>query len=72
MITLAELSIFLVAASLPATYVLLMRHFITKNEIEDLAKLARSGPLEAHECCCETAAKALAGSAEKAREMAAA
>ncbi len=59
MIKLSELLIFVFAASLPATYVLFMRHYILKNEAEDLAEL--SGPLEPHECCCELAAKALAG-----------
>jgi hypothetical protein len=67
MIKFSELLIFLFAASLPVTYVLLMRHYILKNEAEDLADLAKSGPLEPHECCCEIAAKALAGKSE-ARE----
>jgi hypothetical protein len=71
MIKFAELLIFLFAASLPVTYVLLMRHYILKNEAEDLADLAKSGPLEPHECCCEAAAKALAGQGE-AREAVAA
>lgn len=61
MIKLSELLIFVFAASLPATYVLFMRHYIVKNEAEDLAELTKSGPLEPHECCCELAAKALAG-----------
>ncbi|MBI5800710.1 MAG: hypothetical protein HZA92_08305 [Verrucomicrobia bacterium] len=61
MIKFSELLIALFAASLPTTYVLLVRHFILKNEAEDLAALAASGPLEPHECCCEIAAKALAG-----------
>ncbi len=38
-----------------------MGHFILKNEAEDLANLAKSAPLEPHECCCEAAAQALAG-----------
>jgi len=71
MIKFAELLIFVFAASLPVTYVLLMRHYILKNEAEDLADLAKSGPLEPHECCCEIAAKALAGKGE-AREAVAA
>jgi len=71
MIKFAELLIFLFAASLPVTYVLLMRHYILKNEAEFLADLAKSGPLEPHECCCEAAAKALAGQGE-AREAVAA
>lgn len=71
MIKFAELLIFLFAASLPVTYVLLMRHYILKNEAEDLADLAKSCPLEPHECCCEIAAKALAGQGE-AREAVAA
>lgn len=71
MIKFAELLIFLFAASLPVTYVLLMRHYILKNEAEDLADLAKSRPLEPHECCCEIAAKALAGKGE-ARESVAA
>ena len=61
MIKFSELLIALFAASLPTTYVLLVRHFILENEAEDLAALAASGPLEPHECCCEIAAKALAG-----------
>ena len=64
MIKFSELLIALFAASLPVTYVLLMRHFITKNEAEDLAALAASRPLEPHECCCESAAKVLAGRSE--------
>ena len=64
MIKFSELLVALFAASLPVTYVLLMRHFITKNEAEDLAALPVSGPLEPHECCCETAAKVLAGRGE--------
>ena len=64
MIKLSELLIAMFAASLPLTYVLLMRHFILKNEAEDLANLAKSGPLEAHECCCEAAAQVLAGKSE--------
>jgi hypothetical protein len=71
MIKFAELLIFLFAASLPVTYVLLMRHYILKNEAEDLAELARSGPLEPHECCCEIAAKALAGKHEATEAVAA-
>jgi len=71
MIKFAELLIFVFAASLPVTYVLLMRRYILKNEAEDLADLAKSGPLEPHECCCEIAAKALAGKGE-AREAVAA
>lgn len=57
MIKVSEFLIVLCAASLPVTYVLLMRHYLLKNEAEDLANLAKAGPLEAHECCCETAAK---------------
>ncbi len=65
MIQVSEFLIFLFAASLPVTYVLIMRHYILKNEAEDLASLAASRPLEAHECCCEIAAKALAGKREE-------
>ena len=61
MIKFSELLVALFAASLPVTYVLLMRHVLTKNEAEDLAAMPVSGPLEPHECCCETAARALAG-----------
>ena len=64
MIKVSEFLIFLFAASLPVTYVLIMRHQILKNEAEDLANLAKSGPLAPHECCCETAAKALTGKTE--------
>lgn len=74
MIKVSEFLIFLFAASLPVTYVLIMRHQLLKNEAEDLANLAnlaKSGPPEPHECCCETAAKALAGKSE-AREAVAA
>ncbi len=71
MIKFSELLVALFAASLPVTYVLLMRHFITKNEAEDRAALAASGPLEPHECCCETAARALAGKSEAQEAVAA-
>lgn len=71
MIKLSELLIAMFAASLPVTYVLLMRHFILKNEAEDLANLAKSGPLDPDECCCEAAAKALSGKSES-REVVAA
>lgn len=67
MIKFSELLVFLFAASLPVTYVLIMRHYILKNEAEDLANLVKSGTLEPHECCCEQAAKALAGK-ENAKE----
>lgn len=60
MIKFSELLVFLAAASLPVTYILIMRHYLTKNEAEDLANLPRAGALEAHDCCCELAAKALA------------
>ena len=65
MIKVSEFLVFLFAASLPVTYILIMRHFVTKNEAEDLAALPVTGPLEPHECCCETAAKALAGKREE-------
>lgn len=71
MIKLSEFVIFLFAASLPTSYILIMRHYILKNEAEDLAELAKSGPLEAHECCCEIAAKALAGKTESQAALAA-
>ena len=71
MIKLSELLIAVFAASLPVTYVLLMRHFILKNEAEDLANLAKAGPLEPHECCCEAAAQALAGKSESREAVAA-
>ena len=71
MISVSEFLIFLFAASLPVTYVLLMRHFILKNEAEDLAVLAAAGPLEPHECCCEIAARALAGKTEAKEAVAA-
>ena len=71
MIKLSEFLIFLFAASLPVTYVLILRHNILKNEAEDLASLAKSGPLESHECCCEQAAKALAGKSEAQAAVAA-
>ena len=71
MIKFSELLIALFAASLPTTYVLLVRHFILENEAEDLAALAASGPLEPHECCCEIAAKALAGKTEAKEAVAA-
>ncbi|PAW89381.1 MAG: hypothetical protein B9S33_03095 [Pedosphaera sp. Tous-C6FEB] len=64
MIKFSEFLIFLAAASLPVTYLLIMRHYITKNEAEDLANLSRTGAPEAHDCCCELAAKALAGKAQ--------
>jgi hypothetical protein len=64
MIKVSEFLVVLFAASLPVTYVLLMRHYLLKNEAEDLASLAKAGPLEAHECCCETAVKALAAKRE--------
>ncbi|MEQ2006404.1 MAG: hypothetical protein ABMA26_06375 [Limisphaerales bacterium] len=71
MIKLSELLIAVFAASLPVTYVLLMRHFILKNEAEDLANLAKSGPMDPHECCCESAAKALTGKSESNQTVAA-
>ena len=71
MIKFSELLIFLFAASIPVSYVLIMRHCISKQEAEDLSKLAPSGPLEAHECCCEAAARALAGKAEVKEAVAA-
>lgn len=71
MIKVSEFLIFLFAASLPVTYVLLMRHYILKNEAEDLANLTKAGPLEPHECCCEIAAKALAGKTEAKEAVAA-
>lgn len=71
MIKVSEFLIFLFAASLPVTYVLLMRHYILKNEAEDLAALAAAGPLEPHECCCEIAAKALAAKGEAKEAVAA-
>lgn len=64
MIKFSEFLIFLFAASLPVSYILIMRHYILANEAEDLANLAKSGPLAPHECCCEIAAKALAGKSE--------
>ncbi len=67
MIKFSELLIFLFAASLPVTYVLLMRHYFTKNEAEDLANLRQAAPPTPDECCCETAAKALAGRRPEAR-----
>ncbi len=69
MINVSEFLIFLAAASLPITYVLIMRHFIAKNEAEDLASLPRTGPLDPHECCCEQAAKALAGGTKTEASM---
>lgn len=71
MIKFSEFLVFLLATSLPVSYVLIMRHYILKNEAEDLAKLAQSGPLEPHECCCEIAAKALAGKGEAKEAVAA-
>ena len=71
MIKFSEFLIFLFAASLPVSYVLIMRHFISKNEAEDLANLAASGPLAPHECCCESAAKALASKSEASEAVAA-
>ena len=71
MIKFSEFLIFLCAASLPVTYLFIMRHCIIKNEAEDLANLAKSGPLAPHECCCEAAAKALAGQAERKEALAA-
>ena len=76
MIKVSEFLIVLCAASLPVTYVLLMRHYLLKNEAEDLANLAianlaKAGPLEAHECCCETAGKALTGKSEAKEAIAA-
>ncbi len=71
MIKFSEFLVFLFAASLPVSYLLIMRHFITKNEAEDLAKLCQAGPLEAHECCCETAAKAFASKGEAKQTIAA-
>lgn len=68
MIKFSELLVFLLAVGLPVTFLLIMRHYILKNEAEDLANLVKSGTLEPHECCCETAAKALAdkGKAQEA------
>lgn len=71
MIKVSEFLIFLFAASLPAIYLFIMRHQLLKNEAEDLAGLAKSGPLEPHECCCELAAKALAGKREVQQAVAA-
>lgn len=71
MIKFSEFLIFLFATSIPVTYVLILRHVISKNEAEDLAALAASGPLEPHECCCETAAKVLAGRGEAQAAVAA-
>ncbi len=70
MIKFSELLVFLFAASLPVAYVLIMRHYFTKNEAEDLANLPQSGPPEAHDCCCETAAKALAEKRETREALA--
>lgn len=64
MIKFSELLVFLAAASLPTAYILIMRHYIAKNEAEDLANLPRTGAPEAHDCCCELAAKALAGKSQ--------
>lgn len=66
----SELLIVLFAASLPISYFLIIRHAIVKNEEEDLASLAKSGPLEPHECCCEIAARALEGKNEAAKAAA--
>jgi hypothetical protein len=71
MIKVTELLIVLFAASLPASYVLIMRHNLLKNEAEDLAALPQTGPLAPHECCCEIAAKALAGKREEQTAVAA-
>ncbi|MEN9573844.1 MAG: hypothetical protein RL514_1699 [Verrucomicrobiota bacterium] len=71
MIKVSELLICLFAASLPLSYVLIMRHFVSKNEAEDLAALPVTGPLEPHECCCETAAKLLAGKRDTREAVAA-
>jgi hypothetical protein len=71
MIKVSEFLIFLFAASIPVTYILIMRHQLLKNEAEDLANLAKSGPLAPHECCCESAAKALAGKPETREAVAA-
>ena len=71
MIKFSEFVVFLFAASLPVSYILIMRHYLLKHEAEDLANLAKSGPLEAHECCCEVAAKALAGKPETQMALAA-
>ena len=65
MIKFSEFLVFAFATSLPASYILLIRHYLLKHEAEDLASLATaSGPLEPHECCCEIAAKALADQRE--------
>ena len=64
MIKFSEFLVFLFAASIPVTYVLIVRHGLLKVEAEDLAKLASAGPLEPHECCCEMAAKSLAEKTE--------
>lgn len=64
MIKFSELLVFLAAASLPTAYILIMRHYITKNEAEDLASLPQTSAPEAHDCCCELAAKALAGESQ--------
>lgn len=71
MIKVSEFLIFLFAASLPVTYVLIMRHCLLKNEAEDLAQLADSGPLAPHACCCEAAAKALTGKSAEEEAVAA-
>lgn len=71
MIKVSEFLVFLFAASLPVTYVMIIRHCLLKKEAEDLANLAKSGPLEPHECCCEAAAKALAGKSEAEEAVAA-
>lgn len=67
MIQLPEFLVFLVAAGIPITYILIMRHFLLKSEAADLARLAQSGPLE---CCCEQTAKVLAGGATKSDAVA--
>lgn len=71
MIKVSELLILLFAASLPVTYVLIIRHCLLKNEAEDLANLTKSGPLEPHERCCEAAARSLAGKGEAKEAVAA-
>ena len=71
MIQLPEFLVFLVAVGIPVTYVLIIRHYLGKSEAADWARLAKTGPLEPGECCCEQAAKVRAGEALKAESFAA-
>ena len=71
MIMLPEFLVFLVAVAIPVTYILIIRHYLLQSEAADLAKLARTGPLGPGECCCEQAAKALAGDVAKPAAVAA-